>query len=427
MTGIRMEDDGISVEVYRFIYLLFLASFSSSYPGLPNYNTGQDLISDDFLHPEIKERNVLKWLNDTSATIVGLNDFVPNGWQHLMDKEYLNFFRHAISNNIEDPCTANYQVGFNDKLCDALRENDLTELLETATFDIHLCHSIEDDLVSYNNLPDISRNPNYLSLSSISGNHVLAIRRCLDEVIDFLVDPCPFEEELLGRTFFVPKLGACWKIELFAGGNLYGDYSNPACLNEVYIPTLAVSTFNFGVGNKVYFKNNNGGWNGHFNIVESTTSKNAEVNIITNDLVNQEFMMDIVFPKNHISDRFYYGKTIYVRAWDACWKIELFENGVMDGDHRPTKARCSKETHRTHVIVSNFDYGSGKNAHFKKSRDAISTVPYDERWTGNFRFRASSDVTQIEVITLSRIWEEKTFDVEIIMPLLHCSKERKII
>jgi hypothetical protein len=218
---------------------------------------------------------IFHWLNDTSATIDGLNQHVPDGWAHIMRKEYLQFFRNAISKNVEDPCRSNYLVGFNDKLCDALLDNDLTDILETAAFDIHLCHSTEDDLVPYNNLPDISRNPNYLSLRNMVGNHL--------------------------------------------------------------------------------------------------------------------------------------------QAANSCWKIELFENGVMDGDHRPTKARCSKEMHQTDLIISNFYFGSGRDAHFKKSKHSIA-------WTGQMHFKESSDVSEIAFTPILRDFSLQTYELELTMPLLHHSE-----
>jgi hypothetical protein len=413
MAGVKWQDEGHSPAMYRFIYLLVLASFSSSYPGLANYNVGQDLASDEFLHPNDPEQNIFHWLNDTSATIDGLNQRVPDGWAHIMRKDYLQFFRNAISKNVEDPCGSNYLVGFNDKLCDALLDNDLTDILETATFDIHLCHSTEDDLVPYNNLPDISRNPNYLSLRNTVGSHLQAANRCLSQVVNFLVDPFPFEEDLLGRTFLIPALGFCWKIELFEGGVLAGDYSNPGCLNE-FEDQMVLSNFNFGVGNKAHYKQANG-WNGHFNINESNISTEAGINVITNDLSKREFIIDLVFPNNYIRNGFYYGKTIYVRGWDACWKIELFENGVMDGDHRPTKARCSKETHQTDLIISNFHFGSGRDAHFKKSKYSIA-------WTGQMHFKESSDVSEIAFTPILRDFSLQTYEFELTMPLLHHSE-----
>jgi hypothetical protein len=58
MAGVKWQDEGHSPAMYRFIYLLVLASFSSSYPGLANYNVGQDLVSDEFLHPNDPEQNI---------------------------------------------------------------------------------------------------------------------------------------------------------------------------------------------------------------------------------------------------------------------------------------------------------------------------------------------------------------------------------
>jgi hypothetical protein len=92
----------------------------------------------------------------------------------VIDNGFLNFIYEAIASNDQYPCVTNYDVGFNDKLCDAFIENDLTYTLENADYDITLIHSPFDDLVSIMNLPDCDSNPDHLKCTMVIGDHQLA-------------------------------------------------------------------------------------------------------------------------------------------------------------------------------------------------------------------------------------------------------------
>jgi hypothetical protein len=68
-----------------------------------------------------------------------------------------------------DPCSvpdSSYNA-----LCEALNENDLSSILENAQYHIHLCHSFDDELISYHNLPNQFLNPTYVSITETMGGH----------------------------------------------------------------------------------------------------------------------------------------------------------------------------------------------------------------------------------------------------------------
>ena len=66
---------------------------------------------------------------------------------------------------------------------------------------------------------------------------------------------CPIEE-FLGRTFYVPFLKYCWKIELFVCGVIAADtLLDSNCSNNVHSASLVLSEFEYGNGSQeAYFK-----------------------------------------------------------------------------------------------------------------------------------------------------------------------------
>jgi len=60
-----------------------------------------------------------------------------------------------------------------DKICDALDDNDLTDIVLKADYAIELCHSPEDELVAFENVPDTS-----LLKYEVTGGHGAASFPC---------------------------------------------------------------------------------------------------------------------------------------------------------------------------------------------------------------------------------------------------------
>lgn len=97
----------------------------------------------------------------------------------IFNPEFLAFAKDAIANGISEPCLSDGVVaGFNDKLCQALLENDLTNTLESTTYPISLCHSSADVVVDISNLPDLTKN-SLLSFELALGEHESAGAVCL--------------------------------------------------------------------------------------------------------------------------------------------------------------------------------------------------------------------------------------------------------
>jgi hypothetical protein len=74
------------------------------------------------------------------------------------------------------------------ELCAALVDNDLTQTVLSATHPVRLCHSPDDVLVDFGNVPNTSLNPN-LELTLASGSHLEAALFCLTQVVLWYLSP----------------------------------------------------------------------------------------------------------------------------------------------------------------------------------------------------------------------------------------------
>ena len=177
---------------YWNIACIIGASYSSTNTHVANYNSGQNLLNEKYMNASNPDLNVIYWLDDENVSAGAINTKLNNiiETQEIKDDELMSeiwnpelvaFLEDAIESNITDPCTPSYngyKVGVHDKLCEAFAQNSLNEVLYNANYHIHICHSIEDELVTYDNVPDLSKNPGYLTLSVQSGNHLEAAASC---------------------------------------------------------------------------------------------------------------------------------------------------------------------------------------------------------------------------------------------------------
>ena len=157
----------------RELLALLGSGYSSTYPDLANYRTGQDVLAEstrDGLVELVREGVSLEELRMAIPEIDPLS---------IYDSRYLSFARLAINEQNFDPCSGDdldaEGIGF---LCRALQDNDLTETLITATFPITICHSPMDELISFKNVPDVTRN-SFLSYVPATGNHAEAEEYCI--------------------------------------------------------------------------------------------------------------------------------------------------------------------------------------------------------------------------------------------------------
>jgi hypothetical protein len=98
-------------------------------------------------------------------------------------------FQRALVNGEADPCVTSVVEGESDLLCKALKDQDLFETVLQTPYPVVLCHSTEDTLVSFDNMPtaaEIDGN-DLLDLERVTGGHETAGGICFARNLLFYV------------------------------------------------------------------------------------------------------------------------------------------------------------------------------------------------------------------------------------------------
>jgi len=192
---------GGDVETYGYIGILLGEVYSSTNPNAANFGQGQDLLNDE------NRELALSWLNDPDLSKLEMNakliDFDADDEyriENLWNLKIVQFLRDAVEAGVEDPCDPDYEgyvVGENDKFCEALKQNDLIDVLENANYNIELCYSDEDTVATPDNMPDVSVNT-FLTATLKTGDHEEAIGACFFDAFSDIVSSPVFRD-------FVPE------------------------------------------------------------------------------------------------------------------------------------------------------------------------------------------------------------------------------
>jgi pimeloyl-ACP methyl ester carboxylesterase len=189
-TAERISNGSFPVENYFFASLLGSA-YSSTNPDVLNYGTGHDMLS------ELYRNETVQMVNSASITAETLNTYIYDlpgeDPMALYDPAYVNWTQTALALGETDPCRSTDPLLSSNarkpvELCAALQNNDLTETVLNATFPIRLCHSPDDVLVDFGNVPNVSLNDN-LDLMVASGSHLEAGGTCLVQVVLWFLGP----------------------------------------------------------------------------------------------------------------------------------------------------------------------------------------------------------------------------------------------
>lgn len=166
---IHSADEGLLSRSESVLFVLLGATYSSTFRDLASFNQSQDMVK-----PE--SRDAMAELFNTAPGREEFKNYLGvDNWLRHFDQDLVQWARDAYED--PDPCQTRFEVGFNDFLCQSLKDNDITELLETAPFPIDICHGREDVVVVVDNLPNMSKNEN-LTLEMVDGVHDEAAGTC---------------------------------------------------------------------------------------------------------------------------------------------------------------------------------------------------------------------------------------------------------
>ena len=87
-----------------------------------------------------------------------------------------------------DPCNSEFNTDSVDKICEAVKQNDVSEILENIEYPVVICHSPNDDMVYFTNVPDATMNDNLILIQDVQpvgsvvnpqGGHIESNFQCL--------------------------------------------------------------------------------------------------------------------------------------------------------------------------------------------------------------------------------------------------------
>lgn len=172
---------GTFVSSRRYYIALLAVVYSQTTTDALNYGTGQHMLDSTV-------RDAIVDIVHSSIGQNGINAAIPvDDPFSIIDERVAETLTTAVLGGATEPCVTNAVQGETDILCAALQENDLVDVLESAPYPISLCHSSEDTLVSFDNVPDLSANPN-LDLLTVSGGHSNAAVSCYLPIIQAFLD-----------------------------------------------------------------------------------------------------------------------------------------------------------------------------------------------------------------------------------------------
>jgi len=234
---------------------------------------------------------------------------------------------------------------------------------------------------------------------------------------------CPIDE-IYGQTFLFALLNACWKVEVFNNGKVQGDLrKNVPCTNDSFVSFGTFSLYgdidndsdlaNFIVGP--------GGYHGTFLFRHSESVTSPQGNILKFNSSEKEYAVEVEVPSCikptdvpslaptslSCSIEDIYDQTFYFSAAKICWKVEIFDGGLLEGD-LSNPSSCSENT-----------FNPGKTFSFFNQTDTFSNQASfaNGLYNGAFQFK-----TTLESIPLPKadilLWNsaEKEFVVELTIP-----------
>ena len=262
------------------------------------------------------------------------------------------------------------------------------------------------------------------AIPSLSPSHVPTI---------FYKD-CPIKQ-VLGAAYRFRLNSICWRVEMFENGKIQLDIFDSKCSKDIFTSMAEVGVFDsVNVDNNVaLFVNEYDGYHLRVGFKESSIVINAE-GIMTGDDIqvklNSCAEMVEMLPSQNPSiipslaptapiicpiDQVV-GVTYTFSFKKACWKLELFEKGVLKVDF--TDPTCSKTDSTSYITTSLF-------SSIDEDLNVVKFTATDsQQYSGSIQFRESIHATKTEIKVLS--WDDSANKFEVEVAIVSCTAPSNI-
>jgi len=195
--GYKDVTSGNYPEYLRFYFPLVAQAYSSTYRGIENFGSGQDLLSGSWVTngKRYTKRDAIGITTDLGGAN-RLNELVstPMGDNSLSvwNQDFVKFIDEAVNDGVMKPCENQARINQAsregrpvNRLCEALLANDLSDYINSITYPYNLCHSRDDEVVPVENVQE--ENDFTSALIQVPGDHNEAGLMCIQEAVTFFV------------------------------------------------------------------------------------------------------------------------------------------------------------------------------------------------------------------------------------------------
>ena len=241
---------------------------------------------------------------------------------------------------------------------------------------------------------------------------------------------CSIAEDIYNKTFYIPAVNYCWRVQVFENGTLEADDSDPTCSNTNVFNSIGVfSIFDYSDENIAYFKVGDNGYSGSFAFKENQLADEQIFSLDNWNQTEKEYVITLTLPScsdptsppsvspsmipsevSFCPIEYVYNTTLYVSAAGACWRVQVFDGGTLEADF--SDPSCLNTVFNSAGEYSTFQSGSGNSAYFEKG---------DRGFSGTFSFEQSASVSEQDFELVS--WNSTAKEYDIIITFPDCTEE----
>jgi hypothetical protein len=151
---------------------LFLAFFGYAYSNdfsfMANTNTGQKVLSQAWMDESDPSKNVVEWFDAPDNLSPGqILSMIPSDPKSMFEGNLSKLYGEAVFEGLITACRDDILVtDLTSSICDAIIDASLWEVLMDMTIPVSLCHSPQDEVVAFENLPDPTMMPSNMKFYS---------------------------------------------------------------------------------------------------------------------------------------------------------------------------------------------------------------------------------------------------------------------
>ena len=187
----------------QLLLAFFAYSYSNNFPFLSNSNnTEQVALHPSWMSQTDSQRNIVDWFDssETLPTTDILSLLPTNSIQDILNAALVDLYKESIYEGYPNACTEGIFVTDSTRvLCDAILGSGLWNiLLNEINFPVSICHSPQDDIIGFDNIPDPTALPpnikfynSNMEILNPRGGHYKSMFFCALDSITYIASQNP--------------------------------------------------------------------------------------------------------------------------------------------------------------------------------------------------------------------------------------------